>query len=291
MPSQGVVGGGASQKVKAFFHVLALLACCLGYDAEQVTDAGGGHKGVVLGLETAEEGVESLGRTHLVAQPTLVEIHHGGVAAGFGQGGPVGAEPLAVSGREPVAAVGEGVEVSLVDGYGQVLGSFAFHPFRIESLDAGGRVFLVEKSDEVVPGSIAERIGVQIVLQGALEGCGAHALLQLAHHDGCLVVDDVAVEQTGTVQVGQRLLDGVGAVGAVGGQRRHIMGLQKTDVVVHIGKLLARYLVGHEVGEHFLGPHIVEPPHGDKVAEPQVRGLVGQQVEPVQLFVGGRVLT
>ena len=84
-------------------------------------------------------------------------------------------------------------------------------PLPVKLADAGLRRLGIEDVDELVPGGIAVSKSAQIGLQPVLQLALSHALLQLAHHDGSLVIDDVAIEQTGLVEVGQRLLDGVGA--------------------------------------------------------------------------------
>ena len=118
----------------------------------------------------------------------------------------------------------------------------------------------------------------------------AHPFLQFPHHHRCLVVDDVAIEQSCVVEVVEGLLDGVGALGAVGGKGGQIVGFEEVDVVVDVGKLLVGDFVGHEICKDFLRPHVVEPAHGDEVAKPQMGGLVGNEVEAVHLFIGRGVL-
>ena len=61
------------------------------------------------------------------------------------------------------------------------------------------------------------------------------------------------------------------AIDFVGGR---VVRQQEPQVVVHLRERRVHDLRGHEVGEHFLHPHVVEPAHGDQVAEPHVRGLV-----------------
>ena len=40
------------------------------------------------------------------------------------------------------------------------------------------------------------------------------------------------------------------------------------------------------VGKDFLGPNIVEPSHRNKVSEPHVGRLMGNQLGPVEQFIG-----
>ena len=54
---------------------------------------------------------------------------------------------------------------------------------------------------------VAEREAAQVVAQPVAERVGADERLELAHDDRRLVVDDVAVQRAGLVQVRQRLAD------------------------------------------------------------------------------------
>ena len=105
------------------------------------------------------------------------------------------------------------------------------------------------------------------------------------------MIDDVAIEQACAVQVVEWLLDGVCAFRAVGGESRRIVVAQEKQVVVDVGELLARNLIGHEVRKHLLRPHVVEPTHGHKVAEPHMSSLVSDEVQACQLLVGCRILS
>ena len=128
----------------------------------------------------------------------------------------------------------------MVGGFHHDVGhAFLFHPHMTELLEHGLGLHRVENADQVVPGGIAVGVVVEILPQSVLQGDGAHLLLQFLHHGGCLVVDDVAIEQTGPVEVGQRLLYGMCAQRAVGLHGRRLVGLQEIQVVVDVGEPLA----------------------------------------------------
>ena len=66
------------------------------------------------------------------------------------------------------------------------------------------------------------------------------------------------------------------------------MGHKKAKLVIHLRKRGIHDLRRHEVGKDFLHPDVVEPSHGDKVAEPHVRGFVRDRAGAVQhLVLGG----
>ena len=100
------------------------------------------------------------------------------------------------------------------------------------------------------------------------------------------MIDDVPIEQSGLVQVIQRLLYGVRSLCSVGLQGRDIVRLDEVQVVVDVGKLLLGNLVGHEIGKYLFGPYIIKPPHRHQIAEPHVTGFVGYQVQAVHFLVG-----
>ena len=68
------------------------------------------------------------------------------------------------------------------------------------------------------------------------------------------------------------------------------MAQQEAQFVVHVGEFGVHHFRRHEVGEHFLGPDIVEPAHGHQVAKPHVSDFVGDQAGPAQQLLVGRVL-
>ena len=69
------------------------------------------------------------------------------------------------------------------------------------------------------------------------------------------------------------------------------MGEEEPQAVVHLGERRVDDFGGQEVREHLFRPHVVEPVHGDEVAEPHVRGLVGDQAGPPEIRgLGGRLV-
>ncbi len=175
--------------------------------------------------------------------------------------------------------------------------AFAFGgriPLVLHRLPAGGidpglaparQVFVrfpVEDLDQRRPGRVAERECFQVLLHAVTERVLADQLLELAHHDRRLVVDDRAVHLAGLVQVRQVLADGVGAVRAIHGISAREVTHEKIEVVVDIRETGVDDLRRHEVRKHFLGPDVIEPLHRDEIAEPHVRGLVGDQAGATQ---------
>ena len=152
-------------------------------------------------------------------------------------------------------------------------------PHVAEGLGAVLGVETVEFNNQVIPGGIAVGIVPQITAQAVPQIVGTLLFLEFAHHDGCLVVDDVAVQQAGLVHVVQRLLNGVRSLGAVSAHRQRIVGLDESQVVVDFGKFFPGDFVRHEVGKHFLGPHVIKPTHRHQVAEPHVGRLVSDEIK------------
>jgi len=55
--------------------------------------------------------------------------------------------------------------------------------------------------------------------------------------------------------------------------------------VVDAGKRGVHDLRGHEVGEHFLHPHVGKPPHRHQIAEPHMGRLVCDRAGAIELLV------
>ena len=78
------------------------------------------------------------------------------------------------------------------------------------------------------------------------------------------------------------------ARGAIDAVRRRIVRQQKPQFVIHLRERRIHDLAGHEVGEDFLHPDVVEPPHRHEIAEPHVRGLVRDRAGAAEHLVLGR---
>ena len=63
------------------------------------------------------------------------------------------------------------------------------------------------------------------------------------------------------------------------------MGEQESQLVIDRRERWIHDLRGHEVRKDLLHPHIVEPLHRDEVAEPHVRGLVGDHAGTSQHLI------
>ena len=128
----------------------------------------------------------------------------------------------------------------------------------------------VQFNNQVIPGGVTVSITVQVAAQTVPQVFLSFLFLELAHHDGGLVINDVAVEQTSLIQVIKGLLNRVCALCAVDAHRCRVMHFDEGQVVVQVRELFPCNFVGHKVGKHFFGPHVVEPTHRHQVAEPHV---------------------
>ena len=108
---------------------------------------------------------------------------------------------------------------------------------------------------------------------------------QHLQHDGRFIVNDVPIHQAGVPQIVQILLDGIRP-------GRTVLGIRGGDIVAHEIQPVIHARIkrlhdagGEVIGEDLLGPHVVEPFHRHVIAEPHVRGLVGDQGAPPQALV------
>src|SRR4051812_27669253 len=101
------------------------------------------------------------------------------------------------------------------------------------------------------------------------------------------MVDYVAVQSSGILQVSQLLPDGVCSnctVDAVGSRK---MVKQELQLIIVVCLAYLADLVGHEIGEHLLHPYIVEPSHRYQVSKPHMRGFMGDEVSTGVFLVAG----
>ena len=126
-----------------------------------------------------------------------------------------------------------------------------------------------------IPSLEAARPGLKIIAQVGIER-----------------IRDKSKRQTARlIEVRQFLPDRMRAGGPIHGIGCGIVGDEESQVVIHFGKRRIDDLRGHEVREHFLHPDIIEPLHGDEIAEPHVRRLMRDRVGPVeQLILGCRFI-
>ncbi len=159
-----------------------------------------------------------------------------------------------------------------------------FNPRAAPAGEIGGRSG-IEQRNQVAPCCVGEAMLAQVLLQSFLKRRLADDCLQLPHDDRRLLIDDCAVERAGFVEVVETLSNGVRAgcaIDVVGGR---VMRQQEPQVVIDLGKRGIDDLGRHEIGEHFLHPHIVEPPHGHEVAEPHVCRFVRDQAGTTEFLV------
>ena len=186
--------------------------------------------------------------------------------------------------RKP--AVGHDVGRIFVGGEARHAGFF--HPVAAPRVDVETGL-RTEGGNQVVPGGIAVGVSPKIGLQALSEGFRTHLPGEHVHHDGRLVVDDVAVDEPGVLQIVERTPDRIGTDRAVLRISRRIVRLQVVQPVVDGREGRPDYLRSEPVGEYLLGPYVVEPFHRHIVAEPHMGGLVGDELCPVEQFVhGGR---
>ncbi len=143
----------------------------------------------------------------------------------------------------------------------------------------------VEHRDQICPRRIAERVRREVLAQAIAEIVVAKQRFEVAHDDRRLLVDDRAVHLSRFAQVVEHLANRVRARRAIDLVGSRVVRQQEPQLVVHRGKGGVHDLRRHEVGEHFLHPHVVEPAHGDEIAKPHVRGFVGDHRRAAELLV------
>ncbi len=84
------------------------------------------------------------------------------------------------------------------------------------------------------------------------------------------MIDDSPVHLSGFIQIFKMLADGIGAFGTVYGIGAGIMPDQEIQVVVNLREIRIHDFSRHKVGKYFLGPHIIEPLHGNQIPKPHV---------------------
>ena len=179
--------------------------------------------------------------------------------------------------RDPAAGVA--APGPALDGNGRTAG--LLHPHRAPRPQVG-RGARIEDVDELRPRGVAVRERPQVLAEAVAEPLLPHEPLELPHQDRRLLVDDRPVERPRLLQVLQRLPDGIGPGGAVDAVGGLVVREEEPEVVVHLGERGVHDLGREEVGEHLLRPDVVEPVHGDEVAEPHVGGLVGDEAGPAE---------
>ena len=164
-----------------------------------------------------------------------------------------------------------------------------FHPRPAPGREVLGRP-AVEDRDQVRPARVRVGVRRQVLAQAAAQRLLPDQPFQVGEDDRRLLVDDGPVKRPRLVQVVERLPDRIGAGGAVDAVRRRMVREQEPQAVVDAGERRVDDLRGQEVGERLLHPDVVEPRHGDEVAEPLVGGLVRDQAGPAEVRVLGGAL-
>ena len=143
----------------------------------------------------------------------------------------------------------------------------------------------VEDCNQIRPCRVGHRVGLQVLAQPITKRILADQLLELAHDDGRLLVDDGAVERSRFTQVGEWLPDGIGTGRAVHVVGCRVVRIEEPQRVIHLGEGRVHDLRGHKIREDLLHPHVVEPAHGDQIAEPHMRRLVRDQAGAPQSLI------
>ncbi len=143
----------------------------------------------------------------------------------------------------------------------------------------------VEDRDEIGPRRVPEGKAAEVLAQAVAQLIGPEYLLELAHDDRRLQVDDRSVQAAGVFQVVERLPNRIRAGRTVDVVGRRMMLQEEAQLVIDVWKRRVDDLRRHEVRKHFLQPHVVEPLHRDEIAEPHVRCFVRDQVRAPQLVI------
>ena len=148
----------------------------------------------------------------------------------------------------------------------------------------------VEDGDKVVPRGVAVGVGAQVLLYATTKGLLAHYFVEFLHHYGRFVVDYLSVDKARIAQIIKLLAYRCATRSAVLVECRGGVGLQAVERVVDLGEEGLGHACCEVVGKDLLGPHVVKPAHGDIVAKPHVRRLVGYELYASELLVGRRVI-
>ena len=149
---------------------------------------------------------------------------------------------------------------------------------------------VLECVPQVTGHRVAVGVGLEIGPHAVAEHLGADVLLEHAQDAAALLVGQYVEHAFGFLGRPHRVLDRTGQVQRVDGQGR-LPGGSEADPAVP-GRpegVDTEHL--HEGGEGLVEPDALPPPHGDKVAEPHVCQLVGDDVgDTLELGAGRLVL-
>ena len=108
----------------------------------------------------------------------------------------------------------------------------------------------------------------------------ADEIIELLQHARRLVVHDRAVRTLGLVEIRELLPERRRAGGLIDAVRRRLVALIEGFPRVARGLEIRHRLRRHVRRESFLQPEVVEPAHGDEIAEPLMRDFVQDRREP-----------
>ena len=149
----------------------------------------------------------------------------------------------------------------------------AQHILAAERLQRHARC-LAHRAEQILP----RRVGIGVTLEKEVEAAAKAVLAdqerQLLDDAGRLEIDDRAVIALGSVEIVQRLPQGRGAAGLVRAIGLGLYRQEEGGPGIAVRLQLGLKTCGHEGGEALLQPQIVEPAHGDEIAEPLVADLV-----------------
>ena len=150
------------------------------------------------------------------------------------------------------------------------------------------RIF-VQNTDQSFPGSISVGIRFQVFLNPFPERLLPHFLNQHFQDNRRLVIDDIAVHQSGIPHILQLLLYRIGTGGTVFGIGCRDIIEHEVQGMVHLRKQRLDHLGGIIIGKNLFCPDIIEPFHRHEIPEPHMRSLVRNQGTACQTFVQCRI--
>ena len=130
------------------------------------------------------------------------------------------------------------------------------------------------RAEQVAPRGVAVCVLADVCAKATTKGRVADEIVELLEDAGRLVVDDRTVVALGLVQIPELLPHGRGSDGCVDRIRRRLVAQVERFPRLCRGIQVCLHHRGEIGGKPLLQPQVVEPAHGDVVAEPLVRYFV-----------------
>ena len=164
-----------------------------------------------------------------------------------------------------------------------------FYPGTAPGCEVLGRA-PIEQNNQIGPGGVGERVVAEVLAQAVAKRLLAKDAFELAHDDRRLLINDRPIQAAGLVQVVQMLPDRIRSSRAIHVVGCRVVRIEEPQLVIDLREGRIDDLRRHEVREYLLHPHVVEPSHGDEIAEPHVRRLVRDHAGAPELLILGRRL-